>query len=138
MPNQMELKQINLHAGSATWLSITSSKAEANSTIHVSAANGFTPACYYSFFTTFSSHLNFTGMDCRGSWPNIASPSNGFGMHNFADDLIEGLEKQHNKPVIGLGHSLGGAITLLAAIKRPDLFSTTRYSSGFSPLLKGA
>jgi pimeloyl-ACP methyl ester carboxylesterase len=37
--------------------------------------------------------------------------------------LLEGLNRFPGQKVIGIGHSLGGVLTLYAAIKRPDLFS---------------
>lgn len=39
-----------------------------------------------------------------------------------ADELIEYIESQTNEPVIGVGHSFGGTITLNAAFKKPELF----------------
>jgi pimeloyl-ACP methyl ester carboxylesterase len=41
----------------------------------------------------------------------------------MGDDLIAGLEDLKVKQVVGIGHSMGGVITLYAAVKRPDLFS---------------
>ena len=41
----------------------------------------------------------------------------------MADDLIESLDGLKAKNIIGIGHSLGGVLTLYAAVKRPDLFS---------------
>ncbi len=40
----------------------------------------------------------------------------------YADELIEDIELKHTDPVVGIGHSIGGAVTFLAATKRPDLF----------------
>jgi len=37
-------------------------------------------------------------------------------------ELIEDIESRHTEPVIGIGHSFGGVLTLWAAMKRPDLF----------------
>lgn len=37
--------------------------------------------------------------------------------------LIDSIERQCDRPVIGLGHSLGGGLTIMAALERPDLFS---------------
>jgi len=36
-------------------------------------------------------------------------------------ELIEHVER-HGEPVLGVGHSLGGYLTALAALKRPALF----------------
>jgi len=43
-------------------------------------------------------------------------------LYNFADELIESIETAYTEPIIGIGHSLGGVVTLLAASKRLDLF----------------
>lgn len=122
MPNELQLSQIQLSDGLAPWFSIASNNKKA-SIIHLSAANGFPAASYHSFLQHLNGCYSFSGMDCRGSWPSISTPSKHFSMHHFADDLIEGLSRQHDQAVIGLGHSQGGLVTLLAAIKRPDLFS---------------
>ncbi len=36
--------------------------------------------------------------------------------------MIESIEKAHSEPIIGMGHSSGGVVTILAASKRPELF----------------
>jgi pimeloyl-ACP methyl ester carboxylesterase len=41
---------------------------------------------------------------------------------HLADDLIAGLEALEADRVVGVGHSLGGVTTLLAVVRRPDLF----------------
>jgi len=122
MLDHIEFSHVNLSSGKAPWLSLAARTPD-SPTIHISAANGFTPASYQTFLNGFDRQYSITGMDCRGSWNNVGSPPKGFNMHNFADDLIEAIEIQHKEPIIGLGHSQGGFVTLLAAIKRPELFS---------------
>lgn len=46
-----------------------------------------------------------------GSWADLAS------------DLIADLDARGFRQGTGIGHSLGGVVTLLAAVQRPDLFS---------------
>ncbi len=41
----------------------------------------------------------------------------------MSDDLLDGLKGIGAQKVIGIGHSLGGVLTLYAAVKQPDLFS---------------
>jgi pimeloyl-ACP methyl ester carboxylesterase len=57
--------------------------------------------------------VNTIGHDPRypvtDSWPHLV------------EELIEHLER-HGGPVLGVGHSLGGYLTALAALKRPALF----------------
>lgn len=104
------------------WLSL-SSKNSTRGAIHFSPANGFPSATYLEFLSILSKRYPITAMDCRGSWPDQESPEKQFDMANFANDLINGIEAKHTRPVIGMGHSLGGHITAVAALKRPDLFS---------------
>lgn len=43
----------------------------------------------------------------------------------LVDELIDGIERetQHlNEPVIAVGHSMGGVLSVMASVKRPDLF----------------
>jgi pimeloyl-ACP methyl ester carboxylesterase len=106
------------------WLDIRSQPNDSHlPTAHLSPANGIPAASYQSFINQFSGVSHFTAMNCRGAWPNQAPPPAAFKWDNHADDLIAAIESQHQSPVIGMGHSLGGTVTLLAAIKRPELFS---------------
>lgn len=41
----------------------------------------------------------------------------------LTDEVIASITSQTTKPVIGLGHSMGGVLTLMAAQKAPELFS---------------
>ena len=43
------------------------------------------------------------------------------GWPHLVSELIEHVER-HGEPVLGVGHSLGGYLTALAALKRPALF----------------
>lgn len=119
--------------------------------IHLAHANGFPPASYgplaqtlvgsplphraeYASPTTMDSTCDANSVDqttrltyhviglpARPLWPDSqreSAPS----WHTFADDLIAGLDELGAKHIIGLGHSMGGAYTLLAAVQRPDLF----------------
>ncbi len=113
---------IDLSVGQAPWTQCVHPNAEAE-TIHMSAANGFTVESYLEFLQPFTDKYSVTGMDCRGTWKNHEIPPNDFKMSHFADDLIEAIKLKHNKPIIGFGHSLGGCVTLIAAIKEPQLFS---------------
>jgi pimeloyl-ACP methyl ester carboxylesterase len=58
-------------------------------------------------------YVNTIGHDPRhpvtDSWPHLVA------------ELIERVER-HREPVLGVGHSLGGYLTALAALKRPALF----------------
>jgi pimeloyl-ACP methyl ester carboxylesterase len=61
-------------------------------------------------------------MQARPMWKN--SNPNDFGSwENAADDLIQFLDGQQLTDIIGMGHSFGAICTLIAAQKRPELFS---------------
>jgi pimeloyl-ACP methyl ester carboxylesterase len=40
----------------------------------------------------------------------------------LVDELVDSVKAQSNQPVVALGHSLGGVLSLLAALKAPELF----------------
>lgn len=44
------------------------------------------------------------------------------GWQPMVDELIAAIEASGQAPVIGIGHSLGGGLTLFAAQQRPELF----------------
>lgn len=60
------------------------------------------------------SAITAMGMDPRSppteGWPHLAQ------------QLVDVIERSHTRPVIGIGHSLGGYLTFMAAARRPDLF----------------
>ena len=115
---------IDFGYGQVPWFELSSQKASSTADdIHLSPANGLPVASYQSLASYFEPQYRFTGMDCRGAWPDRPAPPKNFSWHDHADDLIASIESQYNKPVIGMGHSLGGTVTLLAAKKRPELFS---------------
>ncbi len=116
------LSEIDFGAGAAPWYQQPSTDPDAP-IIHFSAANGFPVASYKQFFNAFDNQLSFTGMDCRGAWPSRKPPQGNFSPLDFAQDLISAIETQHTQPIIGMGHSHGGLVTLIAAHLRPELFS---------------
>jgi len=86
--------------------------------LHFSHANGFPAACYRKLFACLGpgfeiEYVNTIGHDPRhpvtDGWPHLVA------------ELIEHAER-HGEPVLGVGHSLGGYLTALAALKRPALF----------------
>ena len=66
-------------------------------------------------------HVTALAMRCM--WPNVGGPPKQRDWQVYVDDLIAFLEKQNQGPVIGMGHSMGAACSVLAAQQRPDLFS---------------
>lgn len=85
--------------------------------IQFSHANGFPATCYQALFQELA--------------PYTIQAVHNFGLGKYqpvkdwrpmTDELIEYIDANFTKPVIGIGHSLGGVVTLWAATLRPDLF----------------
>ena len=86
--------------------------------LHFSHANGFPAACYRKMFSYLErdfeiDYINTIGHDPRhpvtDSWPHLVA------------EQLEYIERRRG-PVLGVGHSLGGYLTALAALRRPGLF----------------
>ncbi len=92
-------------------------------TIHLAHANGFPPTTYQQLINELTPHFHVVGMRARPLWPD--SKFDEFkSWREAADDLIQFLDEQKLKNVIGVGHSFGAICTIIAANKRPDLFKT--------------
>ena len=107
--------------------------------VHLAHANGFPPGSYRPFAETLTgppptagSGHPATGSGWRGGYHVIGLPARPLWSgsrpgsaptwHTLAEDLVEGLDAIGLQGVIGVGHSMGGVYTLLAAIRRPELF----------------
>lgn len=91
--------------------------------LHFYHANGYPLPCYRSFLTALAAEYDVQGLALRPTWESTGAPSHGVRWNQYADDLIAFLESRQQGPVIGVGHSIGAVTTMLAAVKRPDLFS---------------
>ncbi|RFA26362.1 hypothetical protein CAI21_16855 [Alkalilimnicola ehrlichii] len=91
----------------------------ARQSIYFAHANGFPSPCYRRFFTTLEANYRLECLEMGGHNPAFPVDNN---WDALCDELIDDLERKANEPVIGLGHSMGGILTLLASIRRPDLF----------------
>lgn len=90
-------------------------------TIHLAHANGFAPGAYRLLAQALQPGTHPIALPARPLWPE-SCPSSAPTWHPLADDLIEGLDALGLRGILGVGHSLGGVVTLWAAIRRPDLF----------------
>lgn len=88
--------------------------------IYFAHANGFPVGCYQQL-------LDVLAVDFELSYIEKLAHNRAYPVDNnwqsSAAEMIDFIEQQCDRPVIGLGHSFGALITLQAAIKRPDLFS---------------
>jgi len=93
------------------------------SPMHFSGANGFPVGCYNTLLNALSQRYSITSLWHKGLWPNIGDPESSLSWDDYADDLISHIKSQHKQPIIGVGHSMGANITMIAAAKAPKLFS---------------
>ena len=89
--------------------------------IHLAHANGFPPAAYGPLAEVLTERFHVVGLPARTLWPG-SWPESISDQHPLADDLVDGLDTLGLRDIYGVGHSLGGVLTLWAAIRRPDLF----------------
>jgi pimeloyl-ACP methyl ester carboxylesterase len=89
--------------------------------LHFLHANGYPPACYDPLFRLLQPHFQVFGMHLRPLWPESA-PEGLRDWHPLADDLLRFLSDREAGPVMGVGHSIGGIVTLRAALREPHRF----------------
>lgn len=87
--------------------------------IHFAHANGFPSASYGALFDALSNDFDLRQLPLIGHDPQYPVTDN---WPHLKHQLIDSIERQCDRPVIGLGHSLGGGLTMMAAKERPDLF----------------
>lgn len=87
--------------------------------LYFSHANGFPAQTYRVLFSYLRDHFEISYTNMLGHQPEYGVDDN---WGNLSNELIDDIDKAGLTKVIGVGHSLGGIATLVAAIKRPDLF----------------
>ncbi len=88
--------------------------------IHFSHANGFPAECYRKFFHYLSADFEVGFLNTVAHNPSYRVTD---GWACLVNELIDTIVQSYSVPIIGMGHSLGGVLTFLACIKRPELFS---------------
>ena len=95
--------------------------------LHFYHANGYPPGLYAPLLKRLAASFEVDALALRAMWPGMAPPPPSLRWMTYADDLIAYLDDQRARgatgPVLGVGHSMGATSTLIAAVKRPDLFS---------------
>lgn len=87
--------------------------------IHFAHGNGFPSLCYKQLLNELETRFDYCYIDKIGHNPNYPVSEN---WHSLVDEVIVSIQTQANQPVIAVGHSLGGVLSLLAAIEKPELF----------------
>lgn len=95
--------------------------------VHFAHANGFPAGVYSSIIDGLSKeHKVYALNHCsRFRCDRVCDtrPVKVEHWEHIADELIGFLDGMGRKPYTGIGHSLGGVSTMIASVKRPDLFS---------------
>lgn len=87
--------------------------------IHFAHGNGFPALCYKQMLDHLAIRFNYCYIEQIGHDPQFPVSEN---WHHLVSEIIASIKKQAAQPVIAVGHSLGGVISLLAAIEEPELF----------------
>lgn len=90
--------------------------------LHLAHANGFPHTTYLQSLEPLFPYFRVVALAPRPLWGDTP-PAWLRHWSQMADDLIAGLDGLGAKGVVGMGHSLGGVLTLYAAVKRPDLLT---------------
>lgn len=89
--------------------------------IHFTHANGIPAGSYAKFFQAFDAKYKIKAIPVLGMSAQFPVT---YTWSHLVSQVIQDIEQQFpNQQVIGLGHSFGSLVTLMAAYQRPDLFS---------------
>ena len=91
-------------------------------TLHFAHGNGFPPGTYRKLIDELTNHHHVFSMAARPLWPD-SRPQVLRDWSVFAEDLRAELGRRGLRGVVGVGHSLGAVISLLAEAANPGLFS---------------
>ncbi len=88
--------------------------------LHFSHANGFPALAYGAMLGELARACRVGWIDAIGSDPRYPVTD---GWPHLVEQLVSVIEREYRgEPVFGVGHSLGGYLTFMAAASRPDLF----------------
>ena len=87
--------------------------------IHFAHGNGFPSLCYKQMLDHLEERFDYCYIDRSGHDPLYPVSEN---WHNLVKEVLASIKRQAQQPVIAVGHSLGGVLSLLAAIEEPHLF----------------
>jgi pimeloyl-ACP methyl ester carboxylesterase len=90
--------------------------------LHFAHANGFPPAAYAVLLDRLAWDFHVVSWEGRPLWPG-SDPTAIRSWRPLAKDLRNTLVSRGLRGLIGVGHSLGAVLSLMAAHRRPDLFT---------------
>jgi pimeloyl-ACP methyl ester carboxylesterase len=94
---------------------------EAGLPLHFLHANGYPPECYRPLISKLSEQYRVLCMRQRPLWSD-SKPEDIKDWHPLTGDYLRFLDEHPTGPTIGIGHSVGGIVTLRAALRQPDRF----------------
>ncbi len=89
--------------------------------LHFLHANGYPPDCYKPLFELLKTQHHVFGMKLRPLWDD-SKIDDITDWQPLSDDLLRFLTTGGLAPAIGVGHSIGGIVTLRAALRDPSKF----------------
>lgn len=87
--------------------------------IHFAHGNGFPSLCYLQLLKQLQKSYDYCYIDKIGHDLKFPVTEN---WHFLVDEILASIKSQADKPVIAVGHSLGGILSFLSAIEAPQLF----------------
>ena len=90
-------------------------------TVHFSHANGYPPMSYDALLLSFKKKYRVIASLHRPLWPNETNPESFGSWDRLGDDILD-LTTELNRPIASIGHSMGTAAILMAAVKKPEYF----------------
>lgn len=105
----------------STWLDRLRDFGGQGTLVHLAHANGFPPGTYRPLIDHLREHHHVVALETRPLWSE-SHPQSATSWHLLAGDLTRGLDALEMRDIFGIGHSIGGVLTMWAAIRRPDLF----------------
>lgn len=88
--------------------------------LHFAHGNGFPSPCYRQLLIQLEKRFNCFYIDRVGHTDQFPVTDN---WHYLVDEVKHSIQTQCQTPVIAVGHSLGGVLSLLAAMEQPDIIS---------------
>jgi pimeloyl-ACP methyl ester carboxylesterase len=87
--------------------------------LHFAHANSYPAGVYRQYFALLSAHFDIQSLDMHAHNPRYPVTD---GWPHLVDEYIQELTTRYQgEPVILVGHSLGGMLSLMVGHKRPDL-----------------
>lgn len=86
--------------------------------LHFAHANSYPAGVYRQYFALLADDFDIQSLDMHAHNPRYPVTD---GWPQLVDEYINELSTRYNEPVILVGHSLGGMLSLMVARQRPDL-----------------